>query len=185
MKKLIAMALFLAAGTAFAQGFGAVEYSSRDGVDGTADSNAVKVTIGKQFTESVSGDLSSRFAKEDGTNSNNSTRLEAGVTGTYQLGSGFKFYTRGAVGERYSPSDNFAYYSVEPGVRYSVNNALTVKAGYRFRDAFTSSNNDLTRTYRLGAEYALNKSYSLGVGYDRVRGDSDFNAVNATVGFKF
>lgn len=185
MKKLIVTAMLLAAGTAFAQGFGSVEYGSRDGVNGNADANSVKVTIGKKFTENITGDLSSRFAKEEGTASNNSTRLEAGVTGSYAVGDGFTVYTRGAVGEKFTSTDNFSYYSVEPGVKYAVTPVLSVKAGYRYRDAFSNSNGDQTRTVRLGAEYAMSKSYSLGLGYDRVRGDSDYNAVLASVNFKF
>jgi outer membrane autotransporter protein len=62
---------------------------------------------------------------------------------------------------------------------------LSVKAGYRYRAATDSANADTTRAYRLGAEYALTKNYFVGVGYDRVRGDSDYNATNVSVGFKF
>lgn len=185
MKKFIAMATLLAASTAFAQGFGSVEYGNRDGVDGGADSNSVKVTLGSKINENVSVDVSSRFAKQDGSTSNNTTRLEAGVTGTMPLASGFSIYTRGAVGERFTSTGDNSYYSVEPGIKYAVTPSLTTKVGYRYRDAFTSGNDDLTRAWRLGAEYALTKQYSVGVGYDRVRGDSNFNAVNLIVGMKF
>lgn len=184
MKKLIVTAMFLAASTAFAQGFGSVEYSSRDGVDGTADSSAIKLTVGKKVNDTWSVDLSSRLKKEDNSNTND-TRLEAGVTASAPVGNGFSVYTRGAIGEKYKSSDNYAYYSIEPGVKYAVTPQLTAKVGYRFRDTFTDSKADQTNTYRLGAEYALSKSYTLGLGYDRVRGDSDYNAINATVGFKF
>jgi outer membrane autotransporter protein len=187
MKKIlaiVAVALFTAT-AAQAQGFGSVEYGSRDGVDGNADSNAVKVTLGSKINENVSVDVSSRFAKQDGSTSNNTTRLEAGVTGTMPLASGFSIYTRGAVGERFTSTGDNSYYAVEPGVKYAVTPALTAKVGYRYRDAFTSSDNDLTRTWRLGADYALTKQHSIGLGYDRVRGDSNFNAITVNVGMKF
>jgi len=185
MKKFIAMATLLVASTAFAGGFGSVEYGSRDGVNGDANSNSVKLTLGKKINDNVSVDVSSRFAKQDETTSNNTTRLEAGVTGTMPLSAGFSVYTRGAVGERYTSTDNNSYYSVEPGIKYAVTPSLTTKVGYRYRDAFTSGNDDLTRAWRLGADYALNKQYSVGLGYDRVRGDSNFNAINLSVGMKF
>ena len=119
MKKLIVTAMFLAASTAFAQGFGGVEYSSRDGVDGTADSSAIKLTVGKKVNDTWSVDLSSRLKKEDNSNTND-TRLEAGVTASTSVGNGFSVYTRGAIGEKYKSSDNYAYYSIEPGVKYAV-----------------------------------------------------------------
>lgn len=185
MKKVIALATLLAATSAFAGGFGSVEYSSRDGVNGAADSDAVKVTVGTTLTNNVAVDLSSRFAKQDGVSTNNSTRLEAGVTGSMPLGNGVTLYTRGAVGEKYTSSDNFSYYSVEPGIKYQLTPALSAKVGYRYRDAFTNSNGDQTRTWRLGTEYALSKQYSVGLGFDRVRGDSEYNAVNVSLGIKF
>jgi len=62
---------------------------------------------------------------------------------------------------------------------------LTVKAGWRHRDALDNANADQTRSWRLGADYALTKNYSVAVGYDRVRGDSNYNAVNTSLNFKF
>lgn len=185
MKKLVLLAAMLATTSAFAQGFGSIEYGSRDGVNGNPDSNAVKITLGSKINDNVSVDLSSRFAKQDGTSSNNTTRLEAGVTGTMPVASGFSVYTRGAVGERFTSTGNDSYYAIEPGVKYAINPALTAKVGYRYRDAFNSANNDLTRTWRFGAEYSLNKTYSVGLGYDRVRVDSEFNAITVNAGMKF
>lgn len=185
MKKLIAMALFLAAGTAFAGGFGSVEYSDRDGVNGGSDARATKVTMGTDINQMLKADVSLR-QKTNTDNDLSDTRLEAGLTATQPVGaSGLSIYGRGAVGEKFKTSANHSYYSVEPGVKYAVTPALSVKAGYRYRAALDSTNADTTRTYRLGAEYALSKNYFVGLGYDRVRGDSEYNATNVTVGFKF
>lgn len=184
MKKLIAMALFLAAGTAFAGGFGSVEYSSRDGVDGTADARATKVTMGTDINQMFKADFSLR-QKTNTDNDLSDTRLEAGLTGTVPVAGSLSAYGRVAVGEKFKTSTNYTYYSVEPGIKFAVTPDLSVKAGYRYRAATDSVNADTTRAYRLGAEYALTKNYFVGLGYDRVRGDSDYNATNITVGFKF
>jgi opacity protein-like surface antigen len=185
MKKLIAMALFLAAGTAFAGGFGSVEYSDRDGVNGGADARATKVTMGTDINQMLKADVSLR-QKTNTDNDLSDTRLEAGLTATQPVGgTGLSIYGRGAVGEKFKTSANYSYYSVEPGVKYAVTPVLSVKAGYRYRAAMDSANADTTRTYRLGAEYALTKNYFVGLGYDQVRGDSEYNATNVTVGFKF
>ena len=185
MKKFVAMATLLAASTAFAGGFGSVEYSSRDGVDSTADARATKVTMGTDLNQTFKVDFSLR-QKTDTDNDLSDTRLEAGLTGTAPTGvTGLSVYGRGAVGEKFKTSANYTYYSVEPGVKYAVTPELSVKAGYRYRAATDSANADTTHTYRIGAEYALTKNYFVGLGFDRVRGDSDYNATNVSVGFKF
>lgn len=185
MKKFIAMAALLAAGTAFAGGFGSVEYSSRDGVDSTADARATKVTMGTDINEMLKVDFSLR-QKTDTSNNLGDTRFEGGLTATQPVGTtGLSVYGRGAVGEKFKTSTNYTYYSVEPGVKYAVTPSLSVKAGWRYRAATDSVNADTTRTWRVGAEYALSKNYFVGLGYDRVRGDSDYNATNVSVGFKF
>lgn len=185
MKKFIAMATLLVASTAFAGGFGSVEYSSRDGVDGTADARATKVTMGTDLNQTFKADFSLR-QKTNTDNDLGDTRFEAGLTGTVPTSvTGLSVYGRGAVGEKFKTSSNYTYYSVEPGVKYAVTPELSVKAGYRYRAATDSANADTTRTYRIGAEYALTKNYFVGLGYDQVRGDSDYNATNFIVGFKF
>jgi hypothetical protein len=60
MKKFIVLAILAMSGTAFAGGFGAVEYSSRDGVDGTADARATKVTMGTDLNQMFKADFSLR-----------------------------------------------------------------------------------------------------------------------------
>ena len=185
MKKIIAMAALSAAGTAFAGGFGAVEYSSRDGVDSTTDARATKVTMGTDINQMFKADFSLR-QKTDTSNNLSDTRLEGGLTATQPVGTtGLSVDGRGAVGEKFKTATNYTYYSVEPGIKYAVTPSLSVKAGYRYRAAMDSANADTTRTYRLGAEYALSKNYFVGLGYDSVRGDSDYNAANFSVGFKF
>jgi opacity protein-like surface antigen len=185
MKKFIVMAALLAASSVFAGSFGAVEYSSRDGVDGGADARATKVTMGTDLNQTFKADFSLR-QKTDTSNNLSDTRFEGGLTGTVPTAvKGLSVYGRGAVGEKFKTATNYTYYSVEPGVKYAVTPDLSVKAGYRYRAAADSVNADTTRTWRTGVEYALTKNYFVGLGYDQVRGDSKYNATNLTVGFKF
>ena len=185
MKKLVILASFLAASTAFAGGFGSVEYSDRDGVNGNADARATKVTMGTDINSMLKADISLR-QKTNTSNDLSDTRLEAGLTATQPIGgTGLSVYGRGAVGEKFKTSTDYTYYSVEPGLKYAVTPALSVKAGYRYRAATDSVNADTTRTWRAGVEYAVTKNYFVGLGYDRVRGDSEYNATNFVVGFKF
>jgi opacity protein-like surface antigen len=185
MKKFIVVAALCAASTAFAGGFGAVEYSSRDGVDSTTDARATKVTMGTDINQMFKADFSLR-QKTDTSNNLSDTRLEGGLTATQPVGAtGLSVYGRAGVGEKFKSSTNYTYYSVEPGIKYAVTPSLSVKAGYRYRAAMDSANADTTRAWRTGVEYAFTKNYFVGLGYDQVRGDSEYNATNLIVGFKF
>ena len=187
MKKILAMALIVASTlvtSAYAGGFGSIEYSSRDGVNGTADSRATKVTVGTDLNQTFKADFSLR-QKTDTDNDLSDTRLEAGVTGTVPVVGGLSTYGRVGVGEKFKTSTNYSYYSVEPGVKYAITPDLTVKLGYRYRAAMDSVNADTTRAWRTGLEYALTKNYFVGLGYDQVRGDSNYNATNIVLGLKF
>ena len=184
MKNYFLLATLLVASSAFAGGFGSVEYSSRDGVESTSDARATKVTMGTDLNKIFKADFSLR-QKTDTDNDLSDTRLEGGLTGTVPVVGSLSAYGRVGLGEKFKSSSNYTYYSVEPGVRYAVTPSLSVKGGYRYRTAIDSVNADTTNTWRVGVEYALTKNYFLGVGYDRVRGDSDYNAANISVGFKF
>jgi predicted porin len=183
MKKVLVLAMLISS-TAFAGGFGGVEYGVRDGVNGDADARSIKVTVGTDLGSNTKLDLSLR-QKTDTDYNLKDTRAEVGLTFAAPLFSGLSTYARVAAGEKFKTSTDYSYYSVEPGVKYKVTDALSVKAAWRYRDAFDTANADQTRTWRVGAEYALTKNYSVALGYDRVRGDSEYNAVNTALNFKF
>ena len=124
MKKFIALALALAAGTAFAGGFGSITYGNNDGVNGEANSKSYKVTAGFDLTDAIKVDVSNQLKAADST-TDNGNRLEAGVTYTQPIVAGLSGYGRVGLGQKYKSTGDFSYYSVEPGVKYAVNDALT------------------------------------------------------------
>lgn len=176
MKKIIATVAMLAfAGLASAVTV-TVEGQDVKGDNGAANSNAYKFAVNEQVTKSIAVDVSTTQSVTDGTNAL-SNRLEAGVTGFMPVGP-FTAYTRVALGEKYTNGSNYGYYSVEPGVIYKVNDRLSVKAGYRFRDDVKTAVHDQTRTARIGVSYALTAKDTIGVRYDRLRGDSATHSYN-------
>lgn len=185
MRKFVLIAALLASSTAFAGGFGAIEYSNRSGVNGASDADAIKLTVGTEVTKGVVADISLRQKTDGSTKDLKDTRLEGGLTFAVDSFGGFTPYLRTAVGEKFKTSENYSYYSFEPGVKYAVNNDFSLKLGWRYRDAFNTDNADQTRSWRVGANYNLTKTYSVGLGYDRVRGDSEYNAINIALGMKF
>jgi hypothetical protein len=173
-----------------AKNFAHIQYTFRDTVsDNKADPNrqGVNFTLGRKVLDNLTIDLGEQFRTERLNNDAgvSTTRLETGATYTYGLVKGIELYTRGGLGYKVTSTDDYSYYSVEPGVKYTLTNALAVKAGYRFRDAFSDSYNEKTNTVRVGAEYAIAKDQALTLGIDRSYGASDFVGYNAGYAIKF
>jgi len=179
MKKIFAILAVAISGTAFAADSFTVEGQHINNAGAAAQQQYV-LGVKKEFN-GFAGDLAFSNAQTEGTNSL-STRLEAGATVNGPVG----LYARAAIGQKYSNTTDFSYYSVEPGIAVPVGYGLTAKAGYRFRSAFDGSqNNDQTQTARHALAYALSKEDTVAVKYDRVKGDNNQKiiAVQYTRGF--
>ena len=170
--------------------FAHIQYTFRDTIaDNKADTNrqGVNFTIGRKVLDNLTIDLGQQFRTErlNGDAGVNTTRLESGAT--YQLGltKDIALYTRGGLGYKTTSTEDYTYYSVEPGIKYSLTDAVSVKAGYRFRDAFSDTYNEKTNTARIGVEYALAKDQAVTLGVDRSYGASEFVGYNAGYVIKF
>jgi hypothetical protein len=169
MKKILAIVALAATGLAYADSV-SLEGQHINNVGASAQTQYV-LGVKKDLTSMFAADVSFANAQTGGTNAL-STRLEAGLTGTMPVGP-VNVYTRAATGEKYTNTTSFGYYSIEPGVAVPFG-ALTAKVGYRYRSAYDSDvNNDQTHTMRYSLSYALSRADTIGVRYDRVKGDND------------
>ena len=181
MKKVLATAILaVSAATAFADSV-SLEGQHIDNVNSNAQTQYI-LKAQKDLVGSLLGaDLQFNNAQTQNTEAL-STRLEAGLTGSLPAGP-IGVYTRVSVGEKYTNTTNFGYYTIEPGVTAPVPGVagLSVKAGWRYRSAFNADvNNDQTHTGRIGVNYAFTKTDTIGVRYDRVNGDNDQKIYAAT-----
>lgn len=174
MKKILAIIALTVSGTVFA-GSATIEGQKLNTISGNDQWNT-NFTLSGEVNSSFSVHTQLSSTQTDNTNAV-STRLEVGGTGTETLVGPVKGYVRVAVGEKYSSTGQFSYYSVEPGVTFPVVGALSGKVGYRYRTSFTNANvnKDTTDTIRVGVSYAITKLDSLGARYDRITGDSRQN----------
>ena len=173
MKKLAIATLALASLSAMAADSFTVEGQHINNAGAAAQQQYV-LGVKKEFS-GFAGDLAVSNAQTEGTNAL-STRLEAGATVAGPVG----LYARAAVGQKYSNTTDFTYYSIEPGIAAAVPglSGVTAKVGYRFRSAFDSTqNNDQTHTARYALSYALSKDDTITAKYDRVNGDNNQKVV--------
>ena len=172
MKKLAIATLVAVSGFAYAADSVTLEAQHINNAGAAAQQQYV-LGVKKDFG-GFAGDVSFANAQTEGTSAL-STRLEAGATVNGPIG----LYARTAVGQKYSNTTDFSYYSIEPGVAVAVPGVagLTAKVGYRWRSALESANNDQTHTARYSLAYALSKQDTVAVKYDRVNGDSNQKVV--------
>jgi hypothetical protein len=178
MKKLAIATLVALSVSAYAGDTVTIE-GQRINNAGAAAQQQYVLGVKKDFGK-FAGDVSFANAQTEGTNAL-STRLEAGATVSGPVG----LYARAAIGQKYSNTADFNYYSVEPGITAPIGFGLTAKVGYRWRSAVDTANNDQTHTMRYAVAYTLNKTNAVAVKYDRVQGDSNQKIVSVayTVGF--
>lgn len=182
MKKLaLAVLLAVSATATAADNFGHIQLVHRGTVgDDAANPNrhGVNITLGHKLANNFSLDFSGQQRQENGSNGTDSTRLEIGATPQNE-----KFYIRTALGVK-SSGDSDLYYSIEPGLRWTLAPKLTAKTAYRYRDAFSNAL-DQTHTARLGLEYAVTDTQAVTAGYDRSFGDSEFNGLSLGYAIKY
>lgn len=183
MKKIVAI-LGLSLATQVFAGSATIEGQDISNATGS-DQRNYNLTVRESIAKGVTADVQFSQTTTRGTDALGSTRMETGLTPTVGLGP-VTGYTRVAVGQRFSTTGDFSYYSIEPGIVAPLGNGFSAKVGYRYRNAFdATANADMTRTWRAGVSYDLTKVDSIGVRYDRVNGDSDQKvvAVSYTRGF--
>lgn len=159
-----------------------VEGQDQNGRNGAASSTNYELSVKEKINDTFAGDVVATQYRTDNTHAL-ANRLEAGVTGTVPVYGVVSGYTRVALGQKFTNgAGSFGYYSIEPGVTAPIGSTgVTASLGYRFRDAFVDSNNDLTRTWRAKVGYDITKADNVYVGYDRQRGDTAANI--AKVGY--
>jgi len=183
MKKILAIMALAVTGLAFAGDTVTLEGQHVNNVGSNAQQTYV-LGVKKEINSNFAADVAFSNTQTENTNAL-TTRLEAGGTVTAPIYGIVNGYTRVALGQKYSNTTSFTYYSVEPGVTVPFG-PLTAKVGWRYRTADDSgTNNDQTHTMRYGVSYAVTKLDTVGVRYDRVKGDSDQKVwvVNYSRGF--
>lgn len=160
---------------------GAVAEANGTGVQSHRYTFGYKDTIAPGFV----GDVSISNTSNDTTNAL-SNRTEAGVTADLFSASKLGANVRVATGAKMvSGSNTTYYYSVEPGVSYKITDNLSARVAYRFRDAYANDVADRSNSNRASLTYALSKSNTVSVGYDKVRGDGAEKAVSIGLSHAF
>ena len=76
------------------------------------------------------------------------------------------------LGEKIGSSSHFSHYAVDAGTKFPLIGSLTGDIGYRYRNAFDTTNLYQSNRYHAALAYALTKQDSLAVRYSQSYGDT-------------
>lgn len=170
MKKLLAILALVAVGAVNAAPSATVEYQNINNAT-SANQDGILLSVKNDLASNLVGDATFTNVQTAGTGSL-STRLEAGLTATAPIYGSIGGYVRTALGEKYSNTTRFTFYSVEPGITAPLG-PFTAKVGFRYRSAIDDKDGDKTHTTRTTLSYPLTKVDTIAVRYDRVTGAND------------
>jgi hypothetical protein len=178
MKKLLAILALAMTGTAFAGGSGVSFEFERERGNNAPNTfeNTISVAPYYKFDNGVKADIKFYGSREDGSKTLEN-KVEARVQKMWEVLPHTKLGARVSVGELFSSTKDFSYYTFEPKLSYALTDALSLQGSYRYRNAFNTDNNYETRTTKLGFDYELTKKDEIGVRYLMKRGDSNTDGV--------
>lgn len=155
------------------------EFERERGVDSpNTMSNTFKVAPYVKLDNGVKLDLQVGASRDDGNNQQLSDSVMVRVEKLWPIGTtGLKLGGRIGIGEKFATAKDFSFYSAEAKAKYAVNDTLAVKAAVRYRNAFDTSNNYETVTWRAGGGYNVTKKDEVELFYFQKRGDSDANGI--------
>ena len=180
MKKFLVLAALLAAGLAQAEGtYASFTYDQKDKQESTQLNHVYGLNIGQKFGNGFA--VEARMEDEKVDPGAGATQKQEGlvqVKGIYDISTGTMFtpYVAAAVGQKNKSTSDFGFWVGEVGVKAKLNDAFTVRYGWRQRTAFdTTANSYDTKEQTIALTANLTKVDAIGIRYAQERGTSDYN----------
>ena len=188
MKKFILIAGLLLSSAVMAESGVQFEFERERGTQSpNTMENTIKVAPYVKLDNGVKLDLQFAGSRADGTVNGNNNALENSIEARaqkmWEVYPSLKLGARVSVGENFNGANasgkttDFAYYTVEPKAQYALTDKLSALTSWRYRNAFSDDVNYQTRTWKIGAGYAVTKQDEVEVKYLRKRGDSNSNGI--------
>lgn len=187
MKKILASILFMVSASVFAGGSGVVmeyDYDHGEGKDSGKNSNSLSMApyfkFGDGWTADVKLDTSRDIGQTNGKNKEIKDSLMGRIRKDWKLTEDLKVGVRLGLGERFTQSSDYSFYTIEPMVQYNLTDAWNINALYRYRNSFDQTKNYQTDTYKVGTSYKVTPNDEIGFKYAMKYGDSRANGLEFT-----
>lgn len=167
---------FLSYSSIAADYFSEIRFEDRAGRNSLSDSETYGIAFGKYINTNFEIDIFTRKKYPHSGISN--SRVEIGAKYKNRLNENLSFFSRVAIGKKYLHADNYSYWNIENGLKFSINKKLDGIASLRFRESFNQEKwNEFDRTYKMGLIYKISDVYSLTTNFNHARGESQFDSI--------
>ncbi len=125
------------------------------------------VTIGVKTSGKLEYSIKAGVSLKDTSSSDTiSNNIEVKIKKSYDVGMFFIPYVGLRLGEKLNyDTTNFTHYSVDAGAKIPLSNGLALDIGYRYRNAFQSSENYRSNRYHATFLYDLDQHNTVGLRY--------------------
>ena len=171
LAKILAVATLLVAGAAQAGGYADLQYYQEENRNTNKENIKYAVTVGNKAEGNWDYSLKLETSQAEVGNGSISEGVEVRVRKGLELGV-LKPYIGVRLGEKIGSSSHFSHYAVDAGTKFPLIGSLTGDIGYRYRNAFDTTNLYQSNRYHAALAYALTKQDSLAVRYSQSYGDT-------------
>jgi opacity protein-like surface antigen len=171
LKSILVAATMLLATAAQAGGYTDLQYYQEENRNTHKDNIKYAVTVGNKTADAWDYSLKLETSQAEVGNGSISEGVEVRVRKGLELGV-LKPYVGVRLGEKIGSSSHFTHYAVDAGTKFPLFGSLTGDVGYRYRNAFDTTNAYQSNRYHAALAYALTKQDSLAVRYSQAYGDT-------------
>lgn len=160
MKKILTVATFLAATSAYAD---SIDIGYRYDNQRESENTNENISLGykKSLNKNLDLDLAISMTERQ-TDGRKTDRYMIGLTPKFD---NFSLSLR--AGKRYQTNQESSdFYVIEPAYKLPITDKLDGRIAYRYRESFDSDIDDLQKGPRLGIDYKLDKKIKINLRYD-------------------
>lgn len=170
-KSILATTLLAISGVAAAGGYADLQYYQEENRNTKADNIKYAVTVGNKVDGGWDYSLKLETSQAEVGNGSISEGVEVRVRKSFDVGV-LKPYLGVRLGEKISSSSHFSHYAFDAGTKFPLVGGLVGDVGYRYRNAFETSNAYESNRYHAAVSYPITKNDSVAVRYSQAYGDA-------------
>lgn len=169
MNKLLIVVALLVSGSVHAGGYADLQYYQEENRNTNKENIKHAVTVGYKTDDAWDYSFKLETSQTEVGNGSIGEGAEVRVRKGTTLGS-LKPYIGVRLGEKIGSSSHFSHYAVDVGTKFPVVGSLSGDIGFRYRDAFVTSNDYQSNRGHVALAYALTKQDSVAVRYSQSYG---------------
>ena len=171
LKSILVAAALLVTTAAQAGGYADFQYYTEENRNTHKDNIKHAITVGNKADGGWDYSLKLETSQAEVGNGSIGEGVEARIRKNFSTGT-LKPYLGVRLGEKIGSISHFTHYAVDAGVKFPLVGSLSGDLGYRYRNAFETTNLYESNRYHAAVSYAITKNDSVAVRYSQSYGDT-------------